>query len=288
MAARSQLSNRPRRLGFARAIVAITFSLSAVLVGSGAAPAAGQQVKASACPEMTDSIRRIYLAYFDREPDPYEAFSWTSRYMNGEVSLPQIAGSLARSGEFNRLWGSRTSAEFVELVHLRTGRDVPDSDEIERWAKILNTGYSRGEMTVALTETEHYVSLTDTARPLSGYLRWYPPGTHWYCGSGPRSAVSVKPLQGAVVFVDRLVENGEPEQAAFQIITIENGMGNATLASGVLPARASDFMWSGVLSGDGFYGSALQISATESTRWVVVFYPQSIGNSRLGWQIAPD
>jgi len=248
---------------------------------------AAQPSSESACPEMTDSIRRLYLAFFKRDPNPYEAHSWTNRYMAGEANLPSIAGSLAHSREFLTLWGSSTSSQFVELIHLNTDHPAPSAEELHHWTRALNTGYTRGEMTVALTESEHFVTATGTTKPLSGYLRWYPPGTHWYCGSGPRSALSVKPLVGQVVFADRLVKNEGPASASYEIATVESGLRNAVIASGSLPSGATDYLWSGSFSGDGYYGSALQIVAPASTRWAVVFYPRSIGTTRLGWQIGP-
>jgi hypothetical protein len=99
--------------------------------------------------------------------------------------------------------------------------------------------------------------------------------------------MSVHPLSGDVLFVDRLVHNGGSLSAGFEIVTVENGFRNAVLASGVLPPGATDYLWSGALSGNGFYGSALQIDAPDQTRWAVVFYPRPIGRSRLGWEIGP-
>ena len=273
------------RLSVRRVLVSLIVLIALVGLTSVVAPPPAQATTASACPEMTDSIRRIYLAYFGREPNAYEAHSWTNKYMNGDMNLPQIAGELVHSREFANLWGSRTSAEFVTLMYQRTSRPDPAAETLHHWTRVLNTGYTRGEMTLALTESEHYVQLTNTSIPLSGYLRWYPPGTHWYCGSGPRSAVSVRPLTGQVLLVDRLVRNEGAGASQFEIATIEGGFQNAVLGSGVLPGRSADYMWAGVLSGDGFYGSALQIIAPETTRWAVVFYPRTIGRNRLGWQI---
>ncbi|MDH3303350.1 MAG: hypothetical protein OES24_22840, partial [Acidimicrobiia bacterium] len=107
-----------------RFLLALTVSL--VLAASVPLDSAeAQNPPPSACPEMTDSIRRIYRAYFKREPNAYEAYSWTNRYMSGDASLPVIAGTLAHSSEFNDQWGSRTSSEFVELLYLNTGRTSP-------------------------------------------------------------------------------------------------------------------------------------------------------------------
>jgi len=239
----------------------------------------------SACPEMTDSIRRIFIALFLREPSANEAFHWTSKYMNGETNLPEIAAQLIRSSEFQTRYGARTSSEFVELMYRNTRRPLPSTDELSHWTSTLNTGYGRGPMSLSLIESEEFVASTATSRPLSGYLRWYPPGTHWYCGTGSRTELSIKPLIGEVIFADRLIRNDGDVGDNIQIATVENGVDNAVMATGLLPPRVTDYTWFGAFAGDGFYGSSLNITARASTRWVVVFYTEPIGRSRLGWQI---
>ena len=242
----------------------------------------------SACPEMTDSIRRLYLAIFVREPDLNEAFHWSDRYMSGEANLPAIANQLIRSAEFDRLHGPKTSSEFVELLYDNT-RNPPPSPQVRRhWTTALNTGYTRGEMAVVLTESEDFVRETATARPLSGYLRWYPPGTHWYCGHGTVEGLSIRPLTGAQVYADRLIRNEGDTADEVVIVTLEEGLANAVMAQSTLPPGVTDYSWMGTFTGDGYYGAAVTVGAGPSTRWIMVFYTSPIGHNRLGWQIDPD
>ncbi len=267
-----------------RLLVAVTMLGSILLAG----PTAGIDADShpdSACPEMTDSIRRIFIALFLREPDLNEAFHWTNQYGSGQANLAAITTDLARSAEFNRQHGSLTSSEFVELMYRNTRNPPPSQQILDHWTRILNTGYPRGEMALTLIESEDFVRKTATARPLSGYLRWYPPGTHWYCGSGTVEGLSIRPLTGPVVFADRLITNEGDEPDEVLMVTLEQGLGNAVMAQSTLPPRVTDYSWMGTFSGDGFYGGALTVGAGESTRWIAVFYTQSIGHSRLGWQI---
>lgn len=239
----------------------------------------------SACPEMTDSIRRLFLAIFRREPDVNEAFYWTDRYMSGESNLPAIANQLIRSSEFNRQYGATSSSEFVELVYASTQNAPPSPQILQHWSRALTTGYTRGEMVVVLTESEDFVRKTATARPLAGYLRWYPPGTHWYCGRGTVEGLSIKPLTGERVYADRLIRNEGDTSDEVIMVTLEQGLANAVLAQSTLPAGVTDYSWMGMFTGDGFYGAAVTVGAGPSTRWIMVFYTRPIGHSRLGWQI---
>lgn len=276
----------PKRLVLRVAALALLLASLVITGASGSVDADGPPE--SACPEMTDSIRRLYLAIFLREPDLNEAFHWTESYMSGEANLPAIANQLIRSAEFDRQHGPKTSSEFVELLYNNT-RNPPPSPQIRRhWISALNTGYTRGEMTLVLTESEDFVRKTATARPLSGYLRWYPPGAHWYCGQGTVEGLSIRPLTGAQVYADRLIRNEGDTADDVIMVTLEEGLANAVMAQSTLPPGVTDYSWMGTFAGDGYYGSAVTIGAGSSTRWIMVFYTSPIGHSRLGWQIDPD
>ncbi len=274
-----------------RRLVARATAASLLLVSltmTGAPPAVGAEgPPESACPEMTDSIRRLHLALFLREPDLNEAFHWTDRYKSGEANLASIANELARSTEFDRQHGPKTSSQFVELLYNNTRNPPPSQQILQHWTRALNTGYTRGEMVLVLTESEAFVRKTATARPLSGYLRWYPPGTHWYCGRGTVEGLSIKPLTGDRVYADRLIRNEGDTPDDVVMVTLESGLANAVMARSTLPPRVTDYSWMGTFAGDGYYGGAVTVGAGPSTRWIIVFYPRSIGHNRLGWQIGP-
>lgn len=271
-----------RRAGIVQAAALIL----AVSVMAVSAPAANAQPP-STCPEMTDSVRRLFMGIFTREPNATEAFFWTSKYMNGEANLPQIADDLIRSSEFETRYGPRTTGEFVDLIYRNTRRPLPPHDDLRHWITALDTGYTRGRMVLALTESEDYVSKTNTARPLAGYLRWYPPGTHWYCGGGSRGQLSVQPLVGSSLHADYLFRNAGASADSIRLATVEDGFSNAVLITTTLQPGVTDYEWGGKFIGNGFYGSAVDITAQSTTSWVVVFYPRSIGYDRLGWQISP-
>ncbi len=269
-----------------RVIALLTILLTPTMVATtGSVEADGPPE--SACPEMTDSIRRLYLAIFLREPDVNESFHWTDRYRSGQSNLPDIANQLIRSPEFDRQHGPRTSSDFVELMYANTRNPPPSPQILQHWRRALHSGYTQGEMVVVLTESKDFVRKTATARPLSGYLRWYPPGTHWYCGSGTVQGLSIRPLTGDAVFADRLIRNEGETSDEVIMVTLEEGLANAVMAQSTLAPGVTDYSWMGMFTGDGYYGAAVTVGAGPSTRWIMVFYTRPIGHGRLGWQIEP-
>lgn len=272
-----------RRRGLvARAVAVVVLSLAAIL-GPVPSPSVSQTAIPNECPEMTDSIHRLFRALLGRGPTVNEAYFWNDIYMRAEMNLPQIADRIMGSAEFNRLHGDVTTREFVLLMYRSTEREVPIQEVLHHWTRALNNGYTRGEMALGLTETSHWVAVTGTARPLSGYLRWYPPGTHWYCGSGSRQGLSIQPLVGDAVHVDRLLVNRGTALDQVSITTIEAGVETATIVWGALAPVSTDYRWFGTFRGDGFYGDGLNITVADTTRWTLVFYNQPIGVGRLGW-----
>lgn len=273
-----------RRLCFsilAVMVAALTIAIPVSPVGAESYP--------SSCPEMTDSITRLYRAYFLRQPDAIGFHYWTNVYKNGEDGLEDISEYFFRSSEFQSRYGQTDNDDYVELVYRNVLRRAPDPRGRRHWIQSLEQGYSRGALMVAFSESEEFVRRTNTAIPLAGYLRWYPEGAHWYCGTGAVGLLSVIPLTGEPLFADYLVRNNNQSAGAqvesFGLYTVENGLRNVTMAEGTVAPGATDYRWDGVFAGDGFYGTDISIAVGPNTSWVVVFYPRSIGRDRLGWRL---
>lgn len=255
------------------------------LTGAPSTPSAAQDIPTSDCPAMTDSIRRLYRGYFNREPDTEEFNRWTTGYRTGGFSLEQIAEALAATEEFRDRYGATSDERFVELVYRNTLRTEPDPTRRQHWVDTLAAGALRGSVMVAVSESEDFVERTNTATPLAGFLRWYPEGTHWYCGAGSRNDLSVDALEGDNLRADFLFHNGGAASSEFALYTVERGDRNARMASGILAAGHTQYSWDGGFTGDGFYGEQLDIIASDRTSWIVVFYQNSLGADRKGWQI---
>lgn len=239
------------------------------------------------CPVMTDSIDRLYLAYFNREPTGSEFRLRVGEYRSGLTDLKTIAGDLAASEEFRTRYGDLEDDRYVDLVYRNVLRRDPSESDREFWEANLASGYERGLMMLAFSESEEFVRRSGTTTPMAGFLRWYPEGAHWYCGVGPRNALGIKPLAEPTVYADFMFINSGDEQSPVGITTLLNGGPHLTVSDGTLPTGFSDYKWGGQFNGDGNYGSALSISAGSRTSWAVVFYPSPIGDQRLGWQIEP-
>ncbi len=268
--------------------VMLVFTAGGLAAVAPTSPATAQSYP-SDCPEMTDSITRLYQAYFLRQPDPIGFHYWTNAYKNGEASLEQISDYFFRSSEFQSRYGQTSNDDFVELVYRNVLRRAPDPTGRRHWIQSLERGYSRGSLMLAFSESEEFVRRTNTRIPMAGYLRWYPEGTHWYCGTGPIQLLSVIPLAGEPLLADYLVRNNNQAAGAraeaFGLYTVENGVRNVTMAEGTIAPGATDYRWDGAFAGDGFYGTDISMNVGPNTSWIVVFYPRSIGRDRLGWRL---
>ncbi len=273
-------------------LLLVVSSLMAAIMAAG--PSAAQSTAQNTaepesvrCPVMTDSIDRLFLAYFNREPTGSEFRFWVGEYRTGLADLQAIASELVSSEEFRTRYGNLEDERYVDLVYRNVLRRDPTEADREFWETNLASGYDRGLMMLAFSESEEFVRRSGTTAPMAGFLRWYPEGSHWYCGVGPRNALGIKPLEDPTVYADFMFINSGDEQSPVGITTLLNGQPHLDVSRGTLPAGFSDYKWGGQFGGDGDYGSALSISAASRTSWVVVFYPNSIGDQRLGWQIEP-
>ncbi|MGI9614485.1 MAG: DUF4214 domain-containing protein [Acidimicrobiales bacterium] len=238
----------------------------------------------SNCPAMTDSVTRLYLAYFGRMPESAGFNHWVGLYKSGQMSLEEISDSLATSPEFEEL-GLVTNEMYTTWLYQTLLDRDPTADELDHWVRALGGGYRRGSVTLTLTESYDFVQKTETHPPLSGYLRWYPKGAHWYCDIGSVTT-RINPLNGDI-WADRYVRNRAETDQSVTMWTLDvNRNREVDMLTATFPAGFSEYKWDGVFSGDGDYGTFLDVQADSTTDWIVVFYPRSIGVDRLGWQIS--
>ncbi|MEM8924742.1 MAG: DUF4214 domain-containing protein [Actinomycetota bacterium] len=237
----------------------------------------------SLCPVMTDSITRLYLAFFGRSPDAAGFRYWVGQYSSGQTGLAQIAQHFANAEEFgDKRYLSNES--YVDWMYDEVLGPNSSTERQNYWVEALDAGYPRGSMALAFTESWEYVDKTNTSMPLAGYLRWYPQGTHWYCNIGSVRQ-TVTPLTGEV-WADYYFRNRGDRATNVGLWTVEaNGNRHVEMMAGRLDADFTDYNWDGFFSGDGSYGHSIDVVAGDRTDWVVVFYPHTLGPDRLGWQI---
>ncbi|MCP5032292.1 MAG: DUF4214 domain-containing protein [Actinomycetia bacterium] len=138
----------------------------------------------SPCPEMHDSIYRLYRAYFLREPDQAGWNYWTVEYGGRHNSnLEVVSDSFAISDEFQARYGGLDNQQFVSLIYQNVLGRTPDPEGLAHWTNALDSGYSRGAVMIAFSESAEYVLKTGTTPPLAGYLQWYDRLLYASCGS---------------------------------------------------------------------------------------------------------
>ena len=275
-----------RRAGIPASLLAALSLALGILVA--ARPSSGRPI-ATECPNMTDSIARLYTAYFDRDPDSDGVRQWIDSYRSGQSSLEDVSEAFASSAEFESELEAEplgTDADFTAWAYQRVVGRQPTESERSSWERALDTGYRRGAMMLTLTESVDYVQATATAVPLAGYLRWYPQGTHWYCGSGTQR-VSTLPLEGSLHADLYFTNTGESSDRIRLWTAAAIGHRDVEMYDMTLDPGATVYDWGGTFSGSGSYGNYIDVEAQGTTEWIVVFYPESIGAGRFGWQLAP-
>ena len=143
-----------------------------------------QELHPSACPEMSDSVYRLYTAYFGRDPDSAGWDYWSGTYSGAGANLALISQSFVESEEFGNTYGKLNDAEFVSLVYRNVLGRLPDDAGRAHWVTALGNGYARGSLMIAFSESPEYVTKTDTVAPMAGYLTWYDESVQFSCGQG--------------------------------------------------------------------------------------------------------
>ncbi len=188
--------------------LSITMLATSLFTGAVAAPSpvgAAPEDFTTICPEMTDSIYRLYTAVFLREPDQAGFDGWVDNYATEGWHLLRIAQFFTESPEFQTRYGSLSDADFVDLIYQNVFGRLPDAGGRAFWINRLATDLTRGGLLLFFSESEEYVLATGTFDPLAGYLRSYTPTTIWGCSIGDVVIGSTaSPRRYWDVFVDNL------------------------------------------------------------------------------------
>ncbi|MFN4009180.1 MAG: DUF4214 domain-containing protein [Pannonibacter sp.] len=118
-------------------------------------PASVRRVALDASKEAA-AVHRLYDAAFSRDPDTAGLTHWAKMLKGGE-SLSSVAEMFAFSPEFTR-GQSLTDDTFVARVYENAFGRVPDAAGLAHWVKQLQGGSSRGEILVAISESQEHVN----------------------------------------------------------------------------------------------------------------------------------
>ncbi len=115
-------------------------------------------------PQISDQIRRLYLAYLERDADAGGIAYWGRLRASG-TSLAAISAEFASSTEFAQTYGVLSESEFVDLVYNNVLGRVPDAEGRAFWIERLAAGATRGEMMIGFSESQEFLNRTLTVAP---------------------------------------------------------------------------------------------------------------------------
>jgi hypothetical protein len=107
--------------------------------------------------EATNSVSRLYRAYFLRAPDAAGLEYWRARWRSGELCLPDVSEYFAGSAEFLAAYGQLAPPDFVQRVYRNVLGREPDATGFDHWTTHLERGaIGRGTMMVAFSESPEF------------------------------------------------------------------------------------------------------------------------------------
>lgn len=231
----------------------------------------------TACPELTDSIYRLYTAYFLRVPEFGGFDFWTAEYASGNWSLPRMSQFFSTSPEFESLYGSLTDAEFIDLVYVNILRRAPDDAGRQYWLnRMVDEGLDRGTVMLFFSESPEYIEQMITSTPLAGHFNWYPEQTSWACGFGATEIA----LPDANTYVDVMVYNPTRRPIEVTYSQLIDGQWEMALVDAVNPGFIQGFF--AIEYFDGYY-DGLRMESANDFYWTVVLSPAATPRTRVGW-----
>ncbi len=106
-------------------------------------------------PEFIGSVApltRLYLAYFERQPDDGGLDYWLQTFRSG-TDIPAISDYFAVSEEFGNTYGDLSDEDFIKLVYQNVLDRDADAEGLGYWLELMNSGMSRGELMTNFSES---------------------------------------------------------------------------------------------------------------------------------------
>ncbi len=229
------------------------------------------------CLQFTDSIVRLYSAYFLRAPDETGFDFWQTRLESGEWSLPKMSTFFSQSDEFIALYGSLSDAEFIDLIYQNIFGRAADAEGRDYWlGRMLNEGMNRGTVMLNFSESPEYIEQSATAPSPAGHFNWYPAGTQFTCGFNDAEYL----VKGGLPYLDVVLANFRDEPITIKYEVLQSGTWTVVQESTLQPEGVMyAFGWS--LAGNTITG--LRFSATGDFSWSVAQSPTATPPTRAGW-----
>lgn len=221
----------------------------------------------SSCPQLTDSVYRLYTAYFLREPDTTGWNYWLDVYGRTPASLETISWSFAASDEFRLRYGSLNNRDFVRLVYANVLDRAPDPVGWDHWTNALNRGYGRGAVMLAFSESAEYTNLTGTAAPMAGYLQWYTAPVTFRCGAGNGRVGTA-----GAGYLDLMVVNESVRNTLGYQVVLDAGAVRYETEPDALAPTELVLLWNQPLARLRIGTASIEVANNSEMHWAAVLY----------------
>ncbi len=101
---------------------------------------------------ISGTIARLYVAVFDRAPDPAGQAYWQSR-VDGGMSLIELTVLLVRSPEYQSIYDTPDNADFVEHVYRNVLQRSADPAGKAYWIGQLGGDFDRAYLVLLVAES---------------------------------------------------------------------------------------------------------------------------------------
>ncbi len=128
------------------------------LRGTGSLAAEAAAVAVDPRLERRMQVVRLYLGFFERDPDPLGLAYWFEQ-VAADVSLDVVASSFAIASEFER-GQSVPDGVFIDAAYARILDRLPDQAGRDYWLSTLARGLDRGQMLILFSESAEHVAKT--------------------------------------------------------------------------------------------------------------------------------
>jgi Ca2+-binding RTX toxin-like protein len=105
--------------------------------------------------ETAGTVARLYWGVLERAPDALGLASWVNAITYG-MSFGAAANGFTGSAEFQNRYGSLNNTQFVDQLYLNVLGRPADPGGLVNWVNALNTGTSRGDVTLNFTESDEF------------------------------------------------------------------------------------------------------------------------------------
>jgi uncharacterized protein YkwD len=102
-----------------------------------------------------DQVRRLYLAFFKREPDAGGSQFWVTKLTAG-LPLGQVSAEFIKSAEFRSTYGHLTDGQFITMVYRNVLVRDPDTTGYNYWVGQMQRGMGRGSVMTNFSESAEF------------------------------------------------------------------------------------------------------------------------------------